>query len=53
MKKDEEYWSPDGEGYLLVKQHFEVLQKLNKFDDFISHLKKSCRKKSCREKSLK
>lgn len=60
LKKDEEYWAPpDGEGYLLVKQHFEELQKLNKSGGFKSRRhkrsrrKKSRRKKSRRVKSLK
>ena len=65
LKKDEEYWAPpDGEGYLLVKQHFEELQKLNKSGGFKSRRhkrsrrnksrrKKSRRKKSLRVKSLK
>lgn len=53
LKKDEEDWAPPhGKGYLLVKQHFEELQKSDKSGGFKSRRhKRSRRNKSRRNKS--
>ena len=50
LKREEEYWAPDGAGYLTTKEHFEELQKPDKSGGSRSRRRKRSRRQKARRK---